>query len=368
MAKVSKLEDIAHSFVRFSNTVITWMPCIYTSISLSTSSRSSHGKVAYGMDFCTMNVVGRISAHRHDGEMQAMGRQEPADCVSNWLRRVLAVLAQAELTIKASSRLCGWNLKPTHSHVQQQRRYLSGLHCHDYLELCVTVQGQGIMEIEDRKYRMIEPAIAVLNPGLLHSEGFDHHRHRYETIWFSWRNEGVRLLVNAYEPGEGWSCPWTTTLSTQHQNRLAKWATGLVDASAFDAMRATLLAVLGDMTYQNHMQNQTPQGIITAGHKRVLHWVRHYLDQHYAQPINVDHIAELTCYSPHYLNTLFAQWTGQGIRSYLIARRMQQALELCQHTDTAIQDIAAQVGYDDPLYFSRAFRRYHGYPPSQARP
>jgi len=36
-------------------------------------------------------------------------------------------------------------------------------------------------------------------------------------------------------------------------------------------------------------------------------------------------------------------------------------------TDQSVATIARQVGYDDPLYFSRIFRRVHGVSPSEYR-
>ncbi len=294
-----------------------------------------------------------------------MSLQEYPDTITAWSRQALLALAQAEPYAFASAATLGWNLTPTREKARQQQRYNRGLHRHPYLELCVTVRGQGMMDIEDQRFRMEEPAMVLLNPGVFHSEGFDHKKHSYGTLWFSWTGKGIRVLANAYQPVTGWSCPWTTMLPAQHQHRLARWTTGLFDAAVFEPMRATLLAVLGEMMYQEQMR--PGQEDVRAGHARVLRWVRHYLDGHYAEPLNVEHVAEMTCYSPHYLNALFAQWTGHGIRTYLIRRRMEQALSLCQETDLPIQDIAAKVGYDDPLYFSRAFRRYHGYPPSGAR-
>jgi len=46
---------------------------------------------------------------------------------------------------------------------------------------------------------------------------------------------------------------------------------------------------------------------------------------------------------------------------------MGLARELLDTTDRAIASIAREVGYSDPLYFSRQFRRIHGMSPSEYR-
>ena len=50
----------------------------------------------------------------------------------------------------------------------------------------------------------------------------------------------------------------------------------------------------------------------------------------------------------------------------LISLRLEQAMRLLQ-TDMRVKDVAHAVGYDDPLYFSRLFKRHYGCSPSEAR-
>ena len=71
--------------------------------------------------------------------------------------------------------------------------------------------------------------------------------------------------------------------------------------------------------------------------------------------------------APNYLNSLFRQWKGRGIHAYLIERRMEKALELARRGDVPVKEIAATVGYEDALYFSRAFHGYHGFWPSDPK-
>ena len=49
---------------------------------------------------------------------------------------------------------------------------------------------------------------------------------------------------------------------------------------------------------------------------------------------------------------------------YLVSLRINHALSLLDHTDYAIAKVAAAVGYDNPLYFSRLFHKHVGCSPS----
>ena len=50
-----------------------------------------------------------------------------------------------------------------------------------------------------------------------------------------------------------------------------------------------------------------------------------------------------------------------------ISQRMSRARQLLDSTTLGIAEVAREVGYDDPLYFSRQFRRTHGMSPRDYR-
>lgn len=63
----------------------------------------------------------------------------------------------------------------------------------------------------------------------------------------------------------------------------------------------------------------------------------------------------------------FTKTTGVSPRQYIIQTRMQKAMELLNSTTLSIQDISEIIGYDNPLYFSRLFKKTHGMSPSEYR-
>ena len=63
----------------------------------------------------------------------------------------------------------------------------------------------------------------------------------------------------------------------------------------------------------------------------------------------------------------FKQYAGTTPMQYLVERRMANAQVLLETTSYNISEIAALVGYDNPLYFSRIFRKQKGMSPSEYR-
>jgi two-component system response regulator YesN len=71
--------------------------------------------------------------------------------------------------------------------------------------------------------------------------------------------------------------------------------------------------------------------------------------------------------SPNHLSTVFSSEAGETLRDYLTRLRMEQAKELLRTTNLSAAEICARVGYNDPHYFSAAFKRATGLAPRHFR-
>lgn len=70
--------------------------------------------------------------------------------------------------------------------------------------------------------------------------------------------------------------------------------------------------------------------------------------------------------APHFFDRFRCQ-TGSSPKLFLIRQRLQIATALMQQSDLSIAQIAQQVGYDDPYYFSRLFKRHFSQSPTEHR-
>lgn len=92
-----------------------------------------------------------------------------------------------------------------------------------------------------------------------------------------------------------------------------------------------------------------------------------YIEEHYAEPITLESLAEVLNYSVPHLSAIFKKRTGSSPIDYLIGMRMDKATILLAETDAALRDIAAGVGYSDPYYFGRLFKKHKGTSPARYR-
>jgi AraC-like DNA-binding protein len=86
-----------------------------------------------------------------------------------------------------------------------------------------------------------------------------------------------------------------------------------------------------------------------------------------AQPLTLDGLARDVGYTANYLNDLTREHTGRALGSWIADMRMARARAALEITELSVAEIGVSCGYDDPAYFSRAFRRAHGVPPATWR-
>jgi signal transduction histidine kinase/AraC-like DNA-binding protein len=92
-----------------------------------------------------------------------------------------------------------------------------------------------------------------------------------------------------------------------------------------------------------------------------------YLHQNFQEPLSREEIARAVGVSKNYLSHIFRRELGLSPWDYLNRYRIKQARELLTHTDVSITDVAYQVGFNNPAYFSRVFHQQTGVSPSEYR-
>lgn len=84
----------------------------------------------------------------------------------------------------------------------------------------------------------------------------------------------------------------------------------------------------------------------------------HFIYQNYHQPhLTVEAIAQAAYVSPSYLSHLFRRSMGESVMGYLTRLRMEMAKKLLREGSFSVSDIGKRVGYPNPSYFARVFKK-----------
>ncbi|WP_317890130.1 AraC family transcriptional regulator [Paenibacillus sabuli] len=107
---------------------------------------------------------------------------------------------------------------------------------------------------------------------------------------------------------------------------------------------------------------------LAGSEERLVRQIVHYLSTQYAEPVSIQDMADTFGYNRAYLSRLFKQHTDMSPVTFLLKLRIDKArLMLRERRELTIEQIASSVGFSDPLYFSKQFRRFHAQSPSAYR-
>lgn len=195
---------------------------------------------------------------------------------------------------------------------------------------------------------------------------------------------GLRLLLEVKNAAP--SVP-ITMLTVQHSEELAVWA---FRSKVWDYLvlplllceRERYLHALRELCQlRSNTQptanklplpraNQLPESVrLTSQYQKQLPLqdAVQYIEEHFHEHIEQSQIARHCGMTPFRFSRLFKQTYQLGFVEFVLAKRMEKADELLCNSQMPITSIAYTVGFQDPSYFTRAFKQYFGCCPSEFR-
>nr|MBQ8253471.1 helix-turn-helix domain-containing protein [Lachnospiraceae bacterium] len=97
----------------------------------------------------------------------------------------------------------------------------------------------------------------------------------------------------------------------------------------------------------------------------VIDKAKEYIGARYHKDISLDDVSREVDISPYYFSKIFKEETGENFIEYVTNIRIGKAKELLQNSDMSMKEICSAVGYSDPNYFSRTFKKNVGVTPTE---
>jgi transcriptional regulator GlxA family with amidase domain len=92
--------------------------------------------------------------------------------------------------------------------------------------------------------------------------------------------------------------------------------------------------------------------------------MQEYVRSYLPEQLTAEVLARVAGISTSAAERQFRRHTGLSLQGWIRGERLRLAARLLRTSNRRIADVAAEVGFDDALYFSRVFRRHYGMPPS----
>lgn len=111
-------------------------------------------------------------------------------------------------------------------------------------------------------------------------------------------------------------------------------------------------------------------GIRAARSNRCNHLIstaKNYIDANFRRDISLEEVSRATGLSPQYFSRFFKEQTGENFIDYLTRVRITEAKRLLRDQKMSVKEVCYEVGYNDPNYFSKIFKKVTGVSPSEFR-
>lgn len=239
-------------------------------------------------------------------------------------------------------------------------------HWHKFYEVELILDGCGVEYINGVRYDVSRGCLTIMPPGAFHSYPSDTPI-RFSTFCFTghFLSPEIRQHLTAAE------LPWLFHLDEARMKRLTDWLGILRDAMTSNSperdaivRRVIELTLLWCAPSESLIRRENAPD---DNQELVVRTVLSYIDEHYAERINRDELAESLHYSPSYFSTLFHRISGVTLTEHITDVRMNKAMELLSCSELPVSEVTKRVGYDSESLFYRVFRGYFGANPREVR-
>jgi len=101
---------------------------------------------------------------------------------------------------------------------------------------------------------------------------------------------------------------------------------------------------------------------------RTVFEVRKFIQKNFDdENLSATALAEHVYLTPTYLSSMFKKSTGKTISEYIIEVRIEKSKDFLMDSQMKLYEVARKVGYNDPNYYAKVFKRLVGYTPSEYR-
>lgn len=120
---------------------------------------------------------------------------------------------------------------------------------------------------------------------------------------------------------------------------------------------------------KNYIQNKILElnNIKASRTNSLLSLLTKFIDENFDKDISLESVSDVIKVSPFYLSKLFKKETGMNFIDYLTEFRIKKAKEFLSSPTNNVKDVCFMVGYKDPNYFARVFKKMCGITPTEYR-
>jgi AraC-like DNA-binding protein len=236
-------------------------------------------------------------------------------------------------------------------------------HSHDYYVICLVERGFQSFTHKGTKHYTPPGGVILINPGAVHTgeavdeKGFEMlclyptTAHMQSAVFeLTGRHQALPFFADVRVDH-----PWLIDSLVALHKTLAQETSPLECESRFTWTLAQLIKRYADIRFKEQQLGQERKAVRQA---------RRYIDECFAQGINLTQLAEHVSLSPYYLLRVFRAEVGMPPHAYLESVRIRQAQRLIE-AGKSLAEVAVEVGFSSQSHLTHRFKQIIGVTPGQ---
>jgi len=228
--------------------------------------------------------------------------------------------------------------------------------CDEYI-LMYCISGQGVIEVENRRYVIREETAFCIPKNKRHCY-YASREEPWSIFWVHFKGDRTR-----YFPLE--QCEVIDINSGPANNRmmflfdlLFRVLERNYTLGNFIYISQVLSLILAEVYHREKVDETSKQN------KHITMVIR-YMYKHINENIALEDLSREMDLSKSYLNAIFKKYAQRAPIDFFINLKMQEACKLLKSTDLYISEVGRELGYEDQYYFSRIFKKVVGISPRE---
>ncbi|MBA6413490.1 AraC family transcriptional regulator [Parahaliea sp. F7430] len=242
-----------------------------------------------------------------------------------------------------------------HSHRMRRAR-------HDDNLLMYCVDGFGRLRLGEASYSVGAGDLVLLPQGLAHSYNAATSQ-PWTIYWVHFQGVSSRIFseyLGYAEKKPVLHVGLAPTLAMNFHSLLSVGQTGYSSSAFINAANQLRHLFTQFALAAKHEQAAQPAGLD-------LETLRAYMQENIHHSLELDDLAAVAHLSKYHFSKRYRALTGYSPIKHFLHMKIEYACQLLDSSELSVKSIAATIGYDDPLYFSRLFRKVMGLSPRAYR-
>jgi AraC-like DNA-binding protein len=230
------------------------------------------------------------------------------------------------------------------------------------VDFAFILKGRGLLRYGRRTFPVEAPCVFVSWPGAYLEFGPEPEGAAWEQLFMVYDSD-LASMLDAWDIHPAKQPVWPIA-SPQRISKLVNELIGCMESVEARGMVDRIDRICERLLLESRLDRPVPSG---TPHDAYLDNVRRYVARDLNRRHNVEALAKEYGMAEVTFRRNWKQRFGAPFKHDLTNMRMQEACRLLVETSKDIKEIAAAVGFDDPLYFSRRFTKLIGVPATEYR-